>query len=56
MAQDVIADRRFADAVTVDADGLMRVDYARVGYAPDDAAAMVAEGEAAVRRYRATLH
>jgi len=56
MAQDVIADRRFADAVTVDADGLMRVDYARVGYAPNDATAMVAEGEAAVRRYRATLH
>jgi len=56
MAQDVIADRRFAGAVAIDADGLMRVDYARIGYAPDDAAAMADEGEAAVRLYRAKLH
>ena len=52
LAQDLLADRRFADAVVIDADGLMRVDYARIGYAPRNAAAMAAEGEAAVRRAR----
>jgi len=52
MAQDVLADRRLAAAVIVDGDGLMRVDYTRIGYAPADMAAMQAEGEAAVARWR----
>jgi len=56
MAQDLLADRRFAAAVIIAADGLMRVDYARIGYIPHDLATMTAEGEAAVRRYRATVH
>ncbi|HUZ12961.1 MAG TPA: transferrin-binding protein-like solute binding protein [Caulobacteraceae bacterium] len=56
MAQDVLADHRFAAAALIDADGLMRVDYARLGYVPDDMAAMVAEGEAAIALYRATVH
>ncbi len=56
MAQDLLADPRFADAVHVDADGLMRVDYTRIGYAPRDGAIMAAEGEAAVASYRATQH
>jgi hypothetical protein len=56
MAQDLLASRHFAGAVLVDGDGLMRVDYARIGYAPHEIAAMVAEGEAAMALYRATLH
>jgi hypothetical protein len=56
MAQDLLEDRRFSDAVEVDADGLMRVDYARIGYLPADIEAMRSEGEAAVATYRGTLH
>ncbi|MBU6207533.1 MAG: transferrin-binding protein-like solute binding protein [Alphaproteobacteria bacterium] len=54
MAQDLLADQRFAGAVIVDADGLMRVDYDAVGYHPADFARMSAEGEQAVARYRRT--
>ena len=53
MAQDLLADRRFADAVLTDADGILRVDYSRIGYVPANAAAMALEGEAAVQLYRA---
>ncbi len=56
MAQDLAADPRFATAVRTDVDGLMRVDYAALGYAPHDAAAMASEGEAAVALWRAALH
>jgi hypothetical protein len=56
MAQDLLADRRFADAVKVDGDGVMRVDYARIGYTPHNRVAMAAEGEVAVGIYRAMLH
>jgi hypothetical protein len=56
MAQDLLNDARFADAVKLDHDGLMRVDYARIGFIPLDSAAMAAEGELAVGIYRATLH
>jgi hypothetical protein len=52
MAQELLADSRFADAVRIDADGLMRVDYDALGYAPEDMPAMRAEGEAAVARFR----
>ncbi len=56
MAQDLLADARFAASVHQDSDGLMRVDYASIGYTPADMATMQAEGEAAVTRYRATRH
>ena len=56
MAQDLLSDARFAGAVERDGDGLMRVDYAAIGYQPADVATMRAEGEAAVALYRATLH
>jgi hypothetical protein len=56
MAQDLLLDPRFASAVQQDADGLMRVDYGSIGLEPVDFAAMAAAGEAAVSRYRETLH
>ena len=56
MAQDLLADARFAGAVAVDTDGLMRVDYGQLGYVPADLATMRAEGEAAIASYRRTLH
>jgi hypothetical protein len=56
MAQDLLADPRFAGAVVVDGDGLMRVDYAAIGLIPDDMAAMQREGEAAVALWRRQLH
>ena len=56
MAQDLLADARFASAVERDGDGLMRVDYAAIGYAPADFDTMVAEGEQAIAAYRATRH
>jgi hypothetical protein len=56
MAQDLLADARFAGAVAVDTDGLMRVDYGQLGYSPADLATMQAEGEAAVALYHRTLH
>ncbi len=56
MAQDLLADARFAGAVLVDGDGLMRVDYGQIGYVPADMAAMRTEGEGAVAQYRGTLH
>ena len=56
MAQELLLDPRFASAVQQDADGLMRVDYASIGLQPADFEAMAAAGEAAVSRYRDTLH
>ena len=56
MAQDLLTDARFAGAVRRDSDGLMRVDYAQLGYAPADFDTMVAEGEQALAAYRATCH
>lgn len=56
MAQDVVADSRFAGAVLIDRDGLMRVDYAAIGYSPANFALMQKEGEAAITLYRKTLH
>jgi hypothetical protein len=56
MAQDLLADARYADAVIVDDSGLMRVDYARIGYVPPDFAMMRQEGEAALARYRQSRH
>jgi len=53
MAQDLMEDPRFASAVIADADGLMRVDYGRLGLALPDFAAMAAAGERAVHLYRA---
>jgi len=53
MAQDLMEDPRFASAVIADADGLMRVDYGRLGLALPDFAAMAAAGERAVDLYRA---
>ena len=53
MAQDLLADARFAPAVLRDADGLMRVDYAQLGFAPANLPAMRAEGEAALALYGA---
>jgi len=52
MAQDLVADPRFASAVITDEDGLMRVDYAQLGLIPPDSAAMAAAGERAVSLYR----
>lgn len=54
IAQDLLFDGRFADAIVVDRDGLMRVDYARLGYRPPQHDRMVIEGEAAIVDYRAT--
>jgi hypothetical protein len=54
MAQEVLADPRFAEAVLTDEDGLMRVDYGRLGLAPPDFAAMAAAGERAMAIYRAS--
>jgi hypothetical protein len=51
MAQDVLADARLASAVKCDQHGLMRVDYAAIGYQPADLAAMQQEGEAAATRW-----
>ena len=56
MAQDLLASPHFASAVQRDSDGLMRVDYARLGYTPANIALMRAEGEAAITRYRAARH
>jgi hypothetical protein len=56
MAQELLLDPRFASAVQQDEDGLMRVDYAAIGLRPSDFAAMAAAGEAAMSRYRDTLH
>ena len=56
MAQELLLDPRFASAVQQDADGLMRVDYASIGLRASDFEAMAAAGEAAVSRYRDTLH
>jgi hypothetical protein len=53
MAQDLAAHPRLADAVLIDDDGLMRVDYAQLGFIPPDFAAMVEAGEHAVVLYRA---
>lgn len=52
LAQEVMAAPRFADAVSTDEAGLMRVDYSRLGIVPQDVAAMRGEGEAAAQRYR----
>jgi hypothetical protein len=56
MAQDVAADPRFANAVIIDEVGLMRVDYAAIGYAPADFALMQEEGEAAAAFYSSAVH
>jgi hypothetical protein len=53
MAQDLMTDPWFADAVLIDNDGLMRVDYGRLGFIPPDFAAMAEAGERAVAIYRA---
>ncbi len=55
MAQDLASDPRFADAVRVADDGLMRVDYARLGFIPPDFAAMAEAGERAMAIYRAAI-
>lgn len=52
MAQDLAPDDRFANAIVIDAKGLMWVDYGRLGFIPDDFAAMRSEGEAAIAEYR----
>ena len=52
IAQELLADARFAEAVLAGPDGLLRVDYGRLGYIPDDFAAMRAEGEAALAAYQ----
>jgi hypothetical protein len=56
MAQDLLGDVRFAGAVEIDAGGLMRVDYGRIGYVPADFDMMVVEGEAAAAHWNGTLH
>ena len=56
MAQDLLADGRFAGAVEVEPDGLMQVDYSQIGYEPDRLEAMQADGEQAVATYRRTMH
>ncbi|MGH6985966.1 MAG: transferrin-binding protein-like solute binding protein [Caulobacteraceae bacterium] len=53
IAQDLLADPRFVDAVEIAEDGLMVVDYARIGFDPPDFEAMVREGRGAIDRYRA---
>lgn len=52
IAQELLADARFAGAVLAGPDGMLRVDYGRLGYIPDDFAAMRDEGEAAVAAYQ----
>jgi hypothetical protein len=56
MAQDLLSDERFAHAVEADCDGLMRVDYDKIGYRPTQFALMREEGEAAVTHYRQSLN
>ena len=56
MAQDLLCDPRFANAVLADGEGLMRVDYDKIGYLPSHFAAMREEGEAALARYRQSLN
>lgn len=56
MAQDLLGDPRFANAVAVDREGLMRVDYDKIGYRPSHFALMRKEGEAALARYRQSLN
>lgn len=53
IAQELMFDLRFADAVVVDRDGLLRVDYSRLGYVPPQHGRMIIEGEAAIADYRA---
>lgn len=53
IAQELMFDLRFADAVVVDRDGLLRVDYSRLGYLPPQHGRMIIEGEAAIADYRA---
>lgn len=52
LAQDLLADPRFAVAVVAGRDGLLRVDYGRLHYIPANLPAMYREGEAAAARYR----
>lgn len=56
MAQDLLADSRFAGAVDADARGLMQVDYAGIGFIPADFDEMLAEGKQALAVYRRTYH
>ncbi len=48
MAEDLLADPRFADAVVIGADGFYRVDYARLGLGLYGVDAMLAAGARAV--------
>jgi hypothetical protein len=54
MAQELLEDPRFADAVVERVSGLMMVDYDRLGLNPPDADAMRRAGMAAVRTYEAS--
>lgn len=51
MAQDLLADPRFAAAVSVRPSGLLLVDYARLGFDPASIDAMREAGETAVLAY-----
>ncbi len=51
MAQDLLADSRFADAAIPDTDGLYWVDYGRLGLEPNDLDQMVQAGRGAIAVY-----
>ncbi|MFI4973430.1 MAG: tail fiber domain-containing protein [Caulobacterales bacterium] len=55
MAQDLLADRRFAGAVVCLANGLMMVDYDRLGLEVDDLDAMREAGDRAIAAHVATM-
>lgn len=52
IAQDLLADRRFAGAVLRGADGLLSIDYAQTGYVPADPEQMQAAAREAARHWR----
>ncbi len=54
MAQDLLADPRFAGHVRADRDGLLWVDFSGLDFAPADIVAMRADGEAAIARWRSS--
>ena len=56
MADELLANPDFADAVQTGADGMMCVDYGATGYFPADIDLMRVEGEAAMELYHKRLN
>jgi hypothetical protein len=56
MAQDLLADPRFRDAVSVDAKGFYRVNFAALGVKVENGVAMLEAGERAELRVIVTQH